>query len=122
MNFTLFKEELKNIISSYVQKSDYVNNPVNLTVESLDATSFHPDEKKVMLKVRFINPSELGLNKDVVDRLFIGLNTSYPLDNLFINDNSDSTGSARRQLYAEQYGTDLSGTIDLQLDYDNETM
>ena len=102
VNFTLLEEEWEDIISSYVQKSNYVHNPVNLTVKSLDATSFHPDENKVMLKVKFNNPQELGLNKDVVDRLFVGLNSSYPLDKLYLN----STDSARRRLYEKQYEPD----------------
>ena len=63
----------------------------------------------------------LGLNEDKSDRLFIGLNPDYPLENLFLN-------QTRRQLLTSddfqtsQYETDSAGRVELQLDYDNKRM
>ena len=50
-------------------------------------------KQKALLEVRFLDPNVLGLNEEKSDRLFIGLNTSYPLQNLFLN-------SSRRELYS----------------------
>ena len=36
-------------------------------------------EQTATLRVKFHDPNVLGLNEDKSDRLFVGLNTSYPL-------------------------------------------
>ena len=89
----IFEKEWKEILSAYLQRSDYTFNPVNYTVKSLEPISFDTMQQKAKLEVQFHDPNVLGLNEDKSDRLFVGLNTSYPLQNLFLN-------STRRELYS----------------------
>ena len=121
VDFDILEREWPNILTSYLQKADYANNPVNVTLKNVEAVRFDPEQQKMFLHVEFDDPFVLGLIEEKDDRLFFGLNTSYPLSNLFLNSTRRSLFSTEELMFND-LKTNSGARVNLQFDYTQPLM
>ena len=77
------KADFDKIFDIYVQESDYVFDPKNITLKNFQILDSNQRNQTISFRAIFEDPLVLGLNNQVNDRLFFNRKISYPLHELF---------------------------------------